>query len=206
MQTFDFRKEYILENETVELRPLEMSDYDILTPFVLEQPEIWDFSLQSADSLEDMEAYIRSALEGRKSRRSYPFVVFDKRSGQYAGCTRFYDFQEYHNTVQIGYTWYGKEFQGTGLNKQCKFLMLQFAFEDMGVERVEFRTDSENERGICSLKSIGCTLEGTLRNNCFAANGQRNTVVLSLLKDEWFNGAKGNLLAKIENQSTASRS
>ena len=59
--------------------------------------------------------------------------------------------------MQLGYTWYGKEFQGTGLNKHCKYLLLEFAFEKMQVERVEFRADANNEKSIAAMKSIGCT-------------------------------------------------
>ena len=127
-------------------------------------------------------------------------MYFDKRTNNYAGTTRFYDYQEHHNTVQLGYTWYGKDFQGTGLNKNCKLLMLQFAFETLGVDRVEFRADADNERSVAAMKSIGCTVEGILRSNCKAVTGRRNSIILSILKDEWFKNVKENLLLKISKQ------
>ncbi len=204
MQTFNFLQEHILENDTVRLNPLHHHDIDKLLHFSEQQPELWKYSLQPADGLENLKVYIDFALRGRKEEMAYPFIVFDKRTQQIAGSTRFYDFQKNHNTVQLGYTWYGKEFQGTGLNKQCKMLMLEFAFENIGVDRVEFRADANNERSIAAMKSIGCTVEGILRNNCAAPKGRRDSIVLSILKDEWFGGVKEVLKSKIEKERNIS--
>ena len=91
----------------------------------------------------------------------------------------------------MGYTWYGKNFQRTGLNRHCKLLLLNFAFEDWGMERVEFRAHAANERSIDAMKAIGCIEEGILRNDMPLADGtRRNSIVLSILKDEWYNGGK----------------
>ncbi|MDC8001440.1 GNAT family protein [Aequorivita todarodis] len=204
MQTFNFLQEYILENDAVRLNPLHHSDIDRLLHFSEQQPELWRYSLQPANSPENLKVYVEMALQGRKDETAYPFIVFDKRTQQIAGSTRFYDFQKNHNTVQLGYTWYGKEFQGTGLNKQCKMLMLEFAFEKLGIDRVEFRADANNERSIAAMKSIGCTVEGILRSNCAAPEGRRDSIVLSILKDEWFGGVKENLKAKIEKERNIS--
>ncbi|MBK5212311.1 MAG: GNAT family N-acetyltransferase [Flavobacteriaceae bacterium] len=200
MQTFNFLQEHILENDRVRLNPLHHQDIDKLVHFSEQQPELWKYSLQPANGLENLKTYIDFALRGRKEETAYPFIVFDKRIQQIAGSTRFCDFQKNHNTVQLGYTWYGKEFQSTGLNKQCKLLMLEFAFEKLDVERVEFRADANNARSIAAMKSIGCTVEGILRNNCTAPEGRRDSIVLSILKDEWFGGVKETLKSKIEKE------
>ncbi|MCB0455701.1 MAG: GNAT family N-acetyltransferase [Aequorivita sp.] len=204
MQTLNFLQELILENDIVRLNPLHHHDIDNLLHFSEQQPELWKYSLQPADGLENLKGYIDFALRGRKEETAYPFIVFDKRTQQIAGSTRFYDFQKNHNTVQLGYTWYGKEFQGTGLNKQCKLLMLEFAFETLELDRVEFRADATNERSIAAMKSIGCTVEGILRNNCAAPKGRRDSIVLSILKDEWFGGVKEKLKSKIEKERNVS--
>ncbi len=100
--------------------------------------------------------------------------------------------------LQLGYTWYGGAYQGTGLNKHCKYLLLQFIFETMQAERLEFRADNNNARSIAAMKSIGCTVEGVLRSNVVRPDGgRRDSIVLSILKDEWFNGGKQNLAAKL---------
>ncbi len=204
MQTFNFLQEHILENDIVRLNPLHHQDIDKLLHFSEEQPELWKYSLQPANGLENLKTYVDFALKGRKEETSYPFIVFDKRSQQIAGSTRFYDFQKNHNTVQLGYTWYGKEFQRTGLNKQCKLLLLEFAFETLGLDRVEFRADANNEGSIAAMKSIGCSVEGILRSNCAAPNGRRDSIVLSILKDEWFGGVKEKLKSKIEKEGNIS--
>ena len=204
MQTLNFLQELILENDIVRLNPLHHHDIDNLLRFSEQQPELWKYSLQPADGFENLKGYIDFALRGRKEETAYPFIVFDKRTQQIAGSTRFYDFQKNHNTVQLGYTWYGKEFQGTGLNKQCKLLMLEFAFETLELDRVEFRADATNERSIAAMKSIGCTVEGILRNNCAAPKGRRDSIVLSILKDEWFGGVKEKLKSKIEKERNVS--
>ena len=204
MQTFNFLQEYILENERVRLQPMHQIDIDKLQVFSVEQPEIWKYSLQPANGLENLKSYMETALLSKKEEKSYPFIVFDKRSQQIAGSTRFYDFQKNQKTVQIGYTWYGKEFQGTGVNKQCKMLLLDFAFEELGIERVEFRADARNERSIAGMKSIGCKVEGILRSNCVTQEGRRDSIILSILRDEWFGGVKEKLQSKIEKEKIIS--
>ncbi|NCI51112.1 GNAT family N-acetyltransferase [Sediminibacterium roseum] len=195
---FDPSAEYVLEDDCVLLRPLTEEDCNNLLLFSLNEPEIWKFSLVRVAGEENLRNYIRTALQGRKDAKEYPFIVFDKRTQEFAGSTRFYDIQLSQKTLQLGYTWYGKKFQGTGLNKHCKYLLLQFAFEQGGFERVEFRADNNNQRSIAAMKSIGCTVEGVLRSNTIKADGgRRDSIVLSILKDEWEGGVKERLYARL---------
>ena len=196
-----FNDTLVLENDRVLLRPLLPSDTAHLIPFSIKEPTLWTYSLLSADGEKNMRNYLDVAFQKKEEGDSFPFIVIDKATGQYAGTTRFYDIQQTHNTVQLGYTWYGKDFQGTGLNKNCKLLMLTFAFETLGVARVEFRADAANQRSIAAMKSIGCTVEGILRSNCAAPEGRRNSIVLSILKEEWFDGIKEMLEDKITLQN-----
>ncbi len=193
--TINFNEEYTLENKRVKLSPLKAEDYANLVPFAINEPELWTYSLVPASSPEKMKSYIDHALKARENKNSYAFVVFDKQKNQYAGSTRFYDIQLENATLQLGYTWYGKEFQGTGLNKNCKYLLLEFAFEVLNMERVEFRADNDNKRSIAAMKSIGCTVEGVLRSNTFKTNGdRRDSIVLSILKEEWYSKVKAKLM------------
>lgn len=193
----EFSKDYILENEVVQLRPLIEADFEHLLPFSMNEPSLWQYSLLSAGGAENLKKYMQVALNGRAEAHQYPFIVFDKRRSVYAGSTRFYDFQQRHNTTQLGYTWYGQDFQRTGLNRNCKLLMLTFAFEELGLDRVEFRADNTNVRSIAAMKAIGCVQEGVLRSNCKSIEGRRDSIVLSILKDEWFAGGKKRLQGKI---------
>jgi RimJ/RimL family protein N-acetyltransferase len=189
---------YILEDERVKLRPLEADDLEYLLPYALEEPDTWKYSGISAKGRQGMQNYIETAMANRRAGKEYAFIVYDKDARKYAGSTRFYDIQPDNNTLQLGYTWYGEKYRGTGLNKHCKFLILQFAFETLGMHRVEFRADARNERSIAAMKSIGCTVEGILRSNMpLEGGGRRDSIVLSILKDEWENGLKENLKRKL---------
>ena len=195
---FNFKTDYILEDERVILSPLESKHIENLLTFSENEPEIWKFSLIQASGKENLKHYIDLALKAKDKETEYPFVVFDKKSNRFAGSTRFYDIQLQNKTLQLGYTWYGKEFQGTGLNKHCKYLLLEFAFEKIEIERVGFSADSDNSKSIAAMKSIGCTIEGTLRSTMFKKNGtRRNSTILSILKNEWTETVKQNLKNKL---------
>jgi len=196
---FNFSDNIILEDDLVILRPLQESDVNNLLEISINEPETWKYSLVGADGKENLITYIQSAIKVRESEKEFPFIVFDKKSQKYAGSTRFYDMQLEYKTLQLGYTWYGSAFRGTGLNKHCKFLLLQFAFETLGMERVEFRADNNNERSIAAMKSIGCKVEGVLRSHMPTSdkNIRRDSIVLSILKNEWFYNVKENLKSKL---------
>ncbi|HEX6916388.1 MAG TPA: GNAT family N-acetyltransferase [Chitinophagaceae bacterium] len=199
--TFDFSADHILENERVLLRPLKPEDSINLQYFSVNEPDLWQYSLQGAAGRENLEKYIDIALTAKALQKEYPFIVFDKKAGKYAGSTRFYDIQPSYGTLQLGYTWYGKQFQGTGLNRHCKFLLFSFAFEELGVERLELRADLENERSIAAMKSIGCRVDGVLRSNMPKPPGQagrRDFIVLSVLRTEWFDEVKALLANKLQ--------
>jgi RimJ/RimL family protein N-acetyltransferase len=196
---FDPNAEYVLEDEHVLLRPVKESDIELLLPFAINEPDTWFYSHLSAAGEERMRKYINDALTSKATGREYPFIVLDKKSGEYAGSTRFYDITPNYQSLQLGYTWYGKNFRGTGLNKHCKFLLLQFAFETLGMERVEFRADARNERSIAAMKSIGCQVEGILRSQMpLQSGGRRDSIVLSILKSEWEGDVKENLKKKLD--------
>ncbi|QEC69686.1 GNAT family N-acetyltransferase [Panacibacter ginsenosidivorans] len=198
-EKFDCSKNYILEDERVLLRPLQKEDHSFLLPFAMNEPDLWKFSLVTAAGEEGLSYYLQLALDARKECREYPFIVFDKMKNEYAGSTRFYDINLPFQTLQLGYTWYGQNFQGTGLNRHCKFLLLSFAFENTGMERVEFRADNDNARSIAAMKSIGCKVDGVLRRNMPKRDGgRRDSIVLSILKDEWFGGVKEMLAARLK--------
>ncbi|MBN8837824.1 MAG: GNAT family N-acetyltransferase [Sphingobacteriia bacterium] len=197
--SFDFSHDYILQNECVLLRSLTENDCDNLLEFSLNEPDTWKYGLVSAAGKENLIQYIQQAMAGRIAEKMYPFIVWDKRTGEYAGSTRLYDINLPFKTLQLGYTWYGERFRGTGLNKHCKYLLLEFAFETMDMLRVEFRADNTNLRSIAAMKSIGCKVEGVLRQDVpKVTGGRRDSIVLSILKEEWLNEVKHNLKAQLK--------
>ena len=201
LKPFDFETDIILENERVLLRPLQLSDSSLLAHYVNEEPDLWNYSLVAIDNTSDLENYIQMAIAARENKTSYTFIVFDKLLNEYVGCTRFYDIQLAFQTTQIGYTWYSKKCWGTKLNENCKYLLLEFAFDQMGLERVEFRADNNNKRSIAAMQKIGCTIEGVLRNHLPMPTGKRrDSIVLSILKEEWNASLKQALAAQLKAQ------
>jgi len=199
LKTFDFKTDIILENERVLLKPLALTDGSLLTHYVNEEPELWNYSLVAINNASDLENYIQTAIEARANKTSYAFIVYDKLLNEYVGCTRLYDIQLAFQTTQIGYTWYSKKCWGTKLNENCKYLLMEFAFDQMGFERVEFRADNNNKRSIAAMQKIGCTIEGVLRNHLPMPNGKRrDSIVLSILKEEWNTSLKQSLLAQLK--------
>ncbi len=193
-----FQQHPILENERVVLRAISQNDFENLLPFSLNEPEIWKFGLVTAAGKENLREYIDTTVKNLDEKKEYPFIVFDKKANRYAGSTRFYDIQQQYLNTQLGYTWYGKDFQRTGLNRHCKLLLLTYVFEEWGLERCEFRADAKNERSITAMKAIGCVEEGILRNHMpLAYGGRRDSIVLSILKDEWFGGVKEALKKRV---------
>lgn len=184
----------VLENEQIKLEPLTENHLQYLIPFAKEEPSLWQHALQLASSPERMKQYIDAAINDRSRSLAIPYLVFDKLTSKVAGSTRFYSVDWNQKTASIGYTWYGKAFQRTHVNSNCKLLMLEAAFEQMGLERVEFRTDALNVSSVEALKRIGAHIEGVLRKNMFRPDGtRRDSIVMSILKDEWFDSVKSKL-------------
>jgi N-acetyltransferase len=194
---FDFKNDYILEDEFVMLRPLQITDYEYLLPYSLNEPEIWSYNIYGAEGSEKLKHYIERAVNNRLAEKEYAFIVFNKKTNQYIGSTRFYDIFLDTKRIDIGWTWYGKAFQSTGINKNCKYLLLNFSFENLGMERVGLRANNANIRSKNAMKSIGCIEEGIMRNFNIDAQGNRiDVVVLSILRDEWYQTVKQNLKSK----------
>ena len=195
---FDTSSDFILENERVLLRPLVQDDAVYLSAYVKEEPALWKYALTPITTDQEFAQYMANAVEARQLKLAYPFIVFDKLQNKYVGSTRFYDIQLNNSSTQFGYTWYSESTWGTGLNEHCKFLLLQFAFETIGFERIEFRADNRNKRSIAAMQKIGCTVEGILRNHLPTSDGtRRDSIVLSMLKKEWPT-IKAGFLARIK--------
>ncbi len=191
-----FPENLVLENDRVLMRPVQSEDLEFFLPFAENEPDTWDFSLVSAAGKTGMTRYVEYAVRQLQLKKEYPFIVFDKAANAYAGSSRFYDIQLDFATTILGYTWYGRDFRQTGLNRHCKYLMLNFTFEQWGMERVEFRADLRNEKSIEAMKKIGCTVEGIFRSHYpIDSGGRKDSIILSILKDEWFEFVKRNLRA-----------
>jgi N-acetyltransferase len=186
MPDFDFTAAIVLEDERVLLRPLVAEDYDLLAPAAFSDKALLQFSPRQVYSPELLQQYISDALLGKENGMRYPFIVYDKVAAAFAGTTSICAMSNFDKRLEIGYTWYGKAFQRTGLNRHCKWLLLQYAFDVLQFERVEFKVDERNTVSQQAVRRLGATKEGVLRSHTVMSDGfRRNTVYFSLLKQEW---------------------
>jgi len=174
-----------LENDRVRLNLLDLSNYKHLLG-IASQKDLVQYSPSRIETPEDLKDYVQTAVDHYYHRAAIPFIIYDKKKQAYAGCTRFMNIDWDNKVLEIGSTWIGREFQGTGLNAQMKFLMLQYALETLKFEKVEFRIDERNIRSRKAVEKLGATLEGILRKNVYLKDGfKRNTCCYGILKEEW---------------------
>ena len=180
-----FTREIILENERAKLEPLEEKHIELHWP-IASQKEIWQFTSVKVNTEEDFKKYFYEALSERKNALSYPFAIFDKQQNKYGGSTRFGNISLRNKRLEIGWTWYHPQLQKTGLNRACKFLLLRYGFETMGLNRIELKTALTNEKSQLAIAKIGASKEGILRNHIINDDGtMRHSVLFSIIKEEW---------------------
>ena len=180
-----FDQQIILEDELVRIEPLEEKHFDLLLPTAME-PALWLFTVAKINSPESFRKYFDTALEEKKNKRSYPFAYFNKQTNQYVGSTRFGNIEFAHKKVEIGWTWIHPSLQGSGFNKHCKFLLLRFGFETLGLNRIELKTNLLNLKSQKAMRKIVAIQEGIFRKNIINDDGTlRDTVYFSFINDEW---------------------
>lgn len=182
----DFTRCITLENARVRLRPLELTDFEDLKAIAFE-PEIWQYLLtpMPRNSVE-LAAYLTEAVRERETGRRYPFAILDKASGRVVGSTSYGNLALADRRLEIGWTWLGRDYQRTGLNRAAKHLLLKYAFGELGCERVELKTDARNWKSREAMRRMGATEEGILRSHCvLPSGGRRDSVYFSILKPEW---------------------
>lgn len=148
---------------------------------------IWKYMIYGNLSSPDcMSAWVSEILRRQASGTDMAFVVFHRESGQVVGATRFMEMRPPHHSLEIGGTWYAPEFQRTGMNTECKYLMLKYAFERMDCIRVQFKVDARNKRSIQAIERLGAVREGVLCNHYILQDGTfRDSVYFSILDREW---------------------
>lgn len=146
------------------------------------------------DGLDATARYVASLLDDYEAGLVLPFAQVDAESGRAVGCTRYLDLRWWSgrdrpDEVEIGGTWLARSAQGTGINTEAKFLLLQHAFDDYGAWRVQIVTDARNALSRGGIEAIGATFEGILRNHRLVADSDtpapRQAAVYSVIRDEW---------------------
>jgi RimJ/RimL family protein N-acetyltransferase len=181
------------ENEHVLLRRVLPEDRDQLREIALD-PEIWKYFVFRVGTEAEFAQFMKEALEDTDFGKRIVFCVVDKRDGRIAGSMSYGNLAEKEKRLEIGWSWLGQKYRGTGLNRWAKYLLLQYAFERLQCERVEFKTDVLNLQARKGLRNIGASEEGVLRSyNYMPDNRRRDAIYYSILKSEW-NDVKNMLL------------
>jgi RimJ/RimL family protein N-acetyltransferase len=174
-----------LSDERVFLRPVVAADRDALRAIALD-PRIWRWFVIRGGTEADFQALFDGMLTDHAHGRRTVFVVVDRRSGRVAGSSSYGNLSEADRRLEIGWSWLGVEFQGSGLNRHVKRLLLDHAFGTLAAERVEFKTDERNVRARRALCNIGAVEEGILRSyNPMPDGRRRNAVYYSVVRQEW---------------------
>lgn len=188
-----------LQSGKYRLQLLTANDIPLMEHFADSDPEIWRYALKPVTNATEMNAYLTEALNDLQQRKALPFIVIDTDTDSIVGASRLYELKPAHRSALLGYTWYSSSYHGSGINAHCKWALLQFAFEQLNLERVEFRADARNLHSLAAMRKLGCIEEGRLRNHLPVADGtRRDTVILSILRNEWYASVKPQLIQRIE--------
>ncbi|WP_423709968.1 GNAT family N-acetyltransferase [Undibacterium sp. WLX3042] len=181
-----------LEGTRVNLEPLEQAQIADIRKAAADG-ELWKLFFTSVPTPEQTQQWLDTALAMQAQQKAIPFVVREKSENKIVGSTRFCNIDHQHQRLEIGYTWYSQSAQRSGINTECKLLMLTHAFEVLNCIAVEFRTDWFNRRSQAAIERLGAKRDGVLRNHMILPDGRiRDTVVYSILQSEW-PGLKKNL-------------
>src|SRR6201996_5651544 len=179
-----FLEPVTLRGEHARLEPLSHDHTDGLTE-AARDGDLWKLWYTAIPRAEDMAKEIDRRLALQKSGSMLPWTVFDA-DGKIAGMTTYMNVDAANRRVEIGSTWYAKRVQRSGLNTECKLLLLRHAFEKLDCIAVEFRTHFFNHQSREAIERLGAKLDGVLRNHTRNAEGVlRDTCVYSIIEGEW---------------------
>jgi len=174
-----------LSGQHVALEPLTSAHHDDLLTAV-DDGQLWNLWYTRIPHPTGLADEIRRRLDLHKQGLMLPFAVRLLAENRVVGMTTIMNIDSAHRRVEIGSTWYAQSVQRTGLNTECKRLLLAHAFETLECIAVEFRTSSFNFASRQAIERLGAKLDGVLRNHIRMQNGTlRDTYVYSILPSEW---------------------
>jgi len=181
----EFLSPVMLEGRHVRLEPLTREHIAPLQRATADG-ELWKLWYTTVPAPDGVDAYVDEALAMQAEGSALPFAVRSLASGDIVGCTRYCHADAKNRRVEIGYTWYAASVQRTGVNTECKRLLLRHAFEALHCIRVELRTHWHNQKSRAAIARLGARQDGVLRNDRILADGSyRDTVVFSIIASEW---------------------
>ncbi|ADJ63124.1 GNAT family N-acetyltransferase [Herbaspirillum seropedicae] len=174
-----------LKGQFATIEPLHPEHHDALIAAVSDG-KLWKLWYTAVPKPENMRAEIERRLHLQQQGSMLPFVIRRNDTGALCGMTTYMNADSVHRRVEIGSTWYAASAQRTGINTECKLMMLTHAFEDMHCIAVEFRTHWMNQQSRAAIARLGAKQDGVLRNHMRMPDGSyRDTVVFSIIESEW---------------------
>lgn len=175
----------VLSAEHVTLLPMQMEHIEGLIE-AASVGKLWELPFTTVPNPDQMLGAVKAAIVNRDNGSEFPFVVVNASTGRILGSTRYYRVEPVHRNLSIGYTWYSQDVQRSAVNSECKYLLLEHAFERMNCISVQWHTDHRNKRSQAAIKRLGAKFEGVLRNDKIMPNGViRHTYCYSMLSNEW---------------------
>ena len=175
----------VLSGQSVRLEPLEPHHIPALMATAQKSPEEYRYTSTPVTEAQ-RDSYFEAAFRGRKAGTAYPFVLLDAYTEGIIGSSRYSDIIWRHRNCELGYTWLDPAYQGSAVNVESKFLMLEHAFETLKFLRVQIHTDTRNTRSQKAIEALGATFEGVLRRHMVAKDGfVRDTKVYSVVDTDW---------------------
>jgi len=174
-----------LETNKVLLRPIDESDFDLFLNLAQDE-EMWMYFTVNLADKTHLQKWMDAAFAESNAGTRRPFTIVDKATGHIAGSSSMGNISYPDLRLEIGWSWLGKEFRGTDINRHAKYAMMRYAFDELAFERVEFKTDLLNERAKQGLRKIGGKEEGVLRSHMTMWNDRRrDSIYFSVLKNNW---------------------
>ena len=175
----------VLDGLKVRLEPLTEAHLPALEEVAYDD-RIWRYMTKWVKTQDDLRNWMNTALQAKAAGTSLPWVTVLKAENRIIGSTRFADLDLTHRTVELGYTWLAPQYHGAGLNPEVKLLQLAYAFEDLKLNRVAFKTHHENVQSQAAMRKMGAIEEGTFRNHYVMPDGtQRHSVWFSIIREDW---------------------
>lgn len=160
-------------------------------------PELWRLQPEPVANADDMRRYVERALAGQAAGTCLPFAILRRADGQVIGTTRYMDIALAHKRLEIGATWLTPASQRSGANTEAKYLLLQHAFETIGIMRVVFKTEATNLQSRQAILRIGGVEEGVFRKHLIAQSGRPRDMAYFAILDEDWPAARTRLLARL---------
>lgn len=175
----------VLVNDIVTLRTMKLTDIDAIFE-AGNFSEIWTHLAVTIQSRDDAANFVEQSLLNQELGKEHPFVIIDNQTNRIIGGTKLMDLDYTHMRISLGFSWLSPAYWRSPINSNCKYLLMQYCFEVLQLNRVQIQADERNIRSRNAIARIGATQEGIFRDHMIRKDGTpRNTVIFSVIRPEW---------------------